>query len=82
MGGLDAAGQARGPDARRLRLPQDRSPDGGDFDVGRPYYFVIEGAAPGAGLEWKMLGRDWQPVAKTSSLSADALGPAAGAQPR
>ena len=36
-----------------------------DFDVGRPYYIVIEGAAPGAVLEWKMLGRDWQPVAKT-----------------
>ena len=36
-----------------------------DFDVGRPYYIVIEGAAPGAVLEWKMLGRDWQPVGKT-----------------
>ena len=36
-----------------------------DFDVGRAYYIVIEGAAPGAVLEWKMLGRDWQPVAKT-----------------
>ena len=36
-----------------------------DFDVGRPYYIVIEGAAPGAVLEWKMLGRDWQPVART-----------------
>src|SRR5580765_8080500 len=36
-----------------------------DFDVGRPYYIVIEGAPPGAVLEWKMLGRDWQPVAKT-----------------
>ena len=36
-----------------------------DFDVGRPYYIVIEGAAPGAVLEWKMLGRGWQPVAKT-----------------
>ena len=36
-----------------------------DFDVGRPYYIVIEGAAPGAVLEWRMLGRDWQPVAKT-----------------
>ena len=36
-----------------------------DFDVGRPYYIVIEGASPNAVLEWKMLGRDWQPVAKT-----------------
>jgi hypothetical protein len=36
-----------------------------DFDVGRPYYIVIEGAPPGAVLEWKMLGRDWQPVATT-----------------
>jgi hypothetical protein len=36
-----------------------------DFDVGRPYYLVIEGAPPGAVLEWKMLGRDWQPVAKS-----------------
>jgi hypothetical protein len=36
-----------------------------DFDVGRPYYIVIEDAPPGAVLEWKMLGRDWQPVAKT-----------------
>lgn len=36
-----------------------------DFDVGRPYYIVIEGAPPSAVLEWKMLGRDWQPVART-----------------
>jgi len=36
-----------------------------DFDVGRPYYIVIEGAASGAVLEWKMLGRDWQPVPAT-----------------
>lgn len=36
-----------------------------DFDVGRPYYIVIEGAAGGAVLEWKMLGRDWQPVDRT-----------------
>jgi len=36
-----------------------------DFDVGRPYYIVIEGAAPGAVLEWKMLGRDWQTVGRT-----------------
>ena len=37
---------------------------GVDFDVGRPYYIVIEGAPPGAVLEWKMLGRDWQPVGR------------------
>jgi hypothetical protein len=36
-----------------------------DFDVGRPYYIVIEKAAPGAVLEWRMLGRDWQPVGRT-----------------
>jgi hypothetical protein len=36
-----------------------------DFHVGRPYYIVIEGVPPGAMLELKMLGRDWQPVAKT-----------------
>ena len=35
-----------------------------DFDVGRPYYIVVEGAVPGAVLEWRMLGRDWQPVAR------------------
>jgi hypothetical protein len=33
-----------------------------DFDAGRPYYIVVEGAPSGAVLEWKMLGRDWQPV--------------------
>jgi len=36
-----------------------------DFDVGRPYYIVIEGAPPGAVLEWKMLGREWQPIPRT-----------------
>jgi len=35
-----------------------------DFDVGRPYYIVIEGAAPGAVLEWKIPGSDWGPVSK------------------
>ena len=36
-----------------------------DFDVGRPYYIVIEGAPAGAVLEWKMLGRDWSPIGRT-----------------
>ena len=36
-----------------------------DFDVGRPYYIVVEGAPSDAVLEWKMLGRDWQPVGRT-----------------
>ena len=35
-----------------------------DFDVGRPYYIVIEGAAPDAQLEWKIPGSDWGPVSK------------------
>jgi hypothetical protein len=35
-----------------------------DFDVGRPYYIVIEGAAPDAVLEWKIPGSDWGPVSK------------------
>lgn len=35
-----------------------------DFDVGRPYYIVVEGAAPGAVLEWKIPGSDWGPVSK------------------
>ena len=35
-----------------------------DFDVGRPYYIVIEDAAPGAVLEWKIPGSDWGPVSK------------------
>lgn len=35
-----------------------------DFDVGRPYYIVIEGAAPGAVLEWKILGSAWGPVSR------------------
>ncbi|MDQ6685057.1 MAG: hypothetical protein M3Z16_08015 [Pseudomonadota bacterium] len=38
---------------------------GVDFDIGRLYYIVIEGAPAGAVLEWKMLGRDWQPVGRT-----------------
>lgn len=35
-----------------------------DFDVGRPYYIVIEGAASGAVLEWRYRGKDWSPVSK------------------
>ena len=35
-----------------------------DFDAGRPYYIVIEGARPGAVLEWKIPGSDWGPVSK------------------
>lgn len=36
----------------------------GDFDAGRLYYIVIEGAAPDALLEWKIPGSDWGPVSK------------------
>ena len=35
-----------------------------DFDAGRPYYIVLEGAPPGAVLEWKVPGSDWAPVSK------------------
>ena len=35
-----------------------------DFDAGRAYYIVIEGAPAGAVLEWKIPGSDWGPVAK------------------
>ena len=35
-----------------------------DFDVGRPYYISIEGARPGAVLEWRILGSEWGPVSK------------------
>ncbi len=35
-----------------------------DFDVGRPYYIVIEDALPGAVLEWKIPGSEWGPVSK------------------
>ena len=35
-----------------------------DFDAGRPYYIVIEDAAPGAVLEWKIPGSDWGPVSR------------------
>lgn len=35
-----------------------------DFDAGRPYYIVLEGAAPDAILEWKVPGSDWGAVSK------------------
>lgn len=35
-----------------------------DFDAGRPYYIVLEGAKPDAVLEWKVPGSDWGPVSK------------------
>lgn len=35
-----------------------------DFDAGRPYYLVIEGAKAGSVLEWKIPGSDWAPVSK------------------
>ena len=35
-----------------------------DFDVGRPYYIVIEGAPSNAVLEWKGPGSNWSPVEK------------------
>jgi len=36
-----------------------------DFDAGRPYYIVLEGTNPASVLEWKVPGKDWEPVAKT-----------------
>ena len=36
-----------------------------DFDVGRLYTISIENAAAGAVLEWRNVGSDWAPVAKT-----------------
>jgi len=36
-----------------------------DFDAGRPYYLVIEGAQAGSTLEWKVPGQDWSPVPTT-----------------
>jgi len=36
-----------------------------DFDVGRPYYIVVEGAQAGSVLEWKVPGKDWSEVATT-----------------
>jgi len=35
-----------------------------DFDAGRPYYIVVEGAPRDAVLEWKIPGSDWGPVSK------------------
>ena len=36
-----------------------------DVDAGRPYYIVVEGAPPGAVLEWKVPGSDWSPIETT-----------------
>ena len=33
-----------------------------DFDAGRPYYVVIEGAQAKSTLEWKVPGQGWSPV--------------------
>ncbi|MEP7097941.1 MAG: hypothetical protein ABI748_09790 [Dokdonella sp.] len=33
-----------------------------DFDVGRPYYIVLEGTGPGSFLEWKTPGGSWSAV--------------------
>ena len=30
-----------------------------EFDVGRPYYLVIEGAGPSPVVEWKVPGSEW-----------------------
>ena len=35
-----------------------------DFDAGRPYYIVVEGAGSSPALEWKIPGSDWGPVSK------------------
>ncbi|HWH82058.1 MAG TPA: hypothetical protein VNU71_07455 [Burkholderiaceae bacterium] len=35
-----------------------------DFDAGRPYYVVIEGAGPQPQLEWRVPGSDWGLVSK------------------
>lgn len=35
------------------------------FDVGRPYYIVIEGARPDSVLQWKVPGKGWSAVPTT-----------------
>lgn len=35
-----------------------------DFDVGRPYYLVVEGAGPAPVIEWKIPGSDWGVVSR------------------
>ena len=35
-----------------------------DFDAGRPYYIVVEGAPADGHLQWKVPGSDWGPVSK------------------
>ena len=34
-----------------------------DFDAGRPYYLVVEGAGAKPELEWKVPGSDWAAIA-------------------
>ncbi len=36
-----------------------------DFDAGRPYYLVIEGATPQSVLEWKTPASNWAPIPST-----------------
>ena len=36
-----------------------------DFDIGRLYTISVENAPAGAVLEWRNVGSDWAPVAKT-----------------
>lgn len=49
-----------------------------EFDAGRPYYLVVEGAAAGAVLEWKVPGHDWAPVPKTFLYPPQGVTPALG----
>lgn len=36
-----------------------------DFDAGRPYFIVVEGASPSTVLEWKTPKSDWASIPKT-----------------
>lgn len=47
-----------------------------DFDSGRPYYIVVEGAPAGAVLEWKAPGQDWAPIPKTFLYPPQGVAPA------
>ena len=65
LGRLDASRQARiSRPRRRLGLPR-RQVERGRLRCRPAVLHRHRGAAPGALLERKMLGRDWQPVAKT-----------------
>ena len=35
-----------------------------DFDVGRPYYLIVEGAGPDPVIEWKIPGSEWGVVSR------------------